>query len=199
MGVGSRAEQRERTARRIRLAAREVLLERGYDAATITEVGKRAGVAHGTVLMHFGSKSELATEAFTDQISELVESAWAQHRMSDDPVDDFAGMVKVLYAWYHRNADVARHLLRESIFSTGSAGDRYTTEVLSTIERWSDLIVRHQAAGRIDRRYSATDLAQSVFATYTFVLLQGVRGRYDSVDDQVAGFRELVSVLFITT
>ena len=44
-------------------AAREVLAERGYARATIREIARRAGVTHGLVMRHFGSKEQLLVAA----------------------------------------------------------------------------------------------------------------------------------------
>jgi Bacterial regulatory proteins, tetR family/Tetracyclin repressor-like, C-terminal domain len=45
-------------------AAREALTERGYARATIRDVARRAGVTHGLVMRHFGSKEQLMLAAF---------------------------------------------------------------------------------------------------------------------------------------
>jgi AcrR family transcriptional regulator len=44
-------------------AAREVFTERGYARATIREIARRAGVTHGLVMRHFGSKEQLLLKA----------------------------------------------------------------------------------------------------------------------------------------
>jgi AcrR family transcriptional regulator len=44
-------------------AAREVFSERGYARATIREIARRAGVTHGLVMRHFGTKEQLLIEA----------------------------------------------------------------------------------------------------------------------------------------
>jgi AcrR family transcriptional regulator len=44
-------------------ATREVFNERGYAGATIREIAKRAGVTHGLVMRHFGSKEQLLVQA----------------------------------------------------------------------------------------------------------------------------------------
>ena len=44
-------------------AAREVFTERGYARATIREIARRAGVTHGLVMRHFGSKERLLLQA----------------------------------------------------------------------------------------------------------------------------------------
>lgn len=44
-------------------AAGEVFNERGYARATIREIARRAGVTHGLVMRHFGSKEQLLLAA----------------------------------------------------------------------------------------------------------------------------------------
>src|ERR1700760_1539769 len=44
-------------------AARAVFTERGYARGTIREIAQRAGVTHGLVMRHFGSKERLIIEA----------------------------------------------------------------------------------------------------------------------------------------
>lgn len=44
-------------------AAREVFTERGYTGGSIREIAKRAGVTHGLVIRHFGSKEQLLIAA----------------------------------------------------------------------------------------------------------------------------------------
>jgi AcrR family transcriptional regulator len=44
-------------------AAREVFTERGYARGTVREIARRAGVTHGLVMRHFGSKEQLLIQA----------------------------------------------------------------------------------------------------------------------------------------
>ncbi len=44
-------------------AAGEVFAERGYSGATVRQIAARAGVTHGTVMRHFGSKEKLFVAA----------------------------------------------------------------------------------------------------------------------------------------
>jgi AcrR family transcriptional regulator len=44
-------------------AAREVFTERGYARATIREIARRAGITHGLVMRHFGTKEQLLIAA----------------------------------------------------------------------------------------------------------------------------------------
>ncbi len=67
----SRSLGREGRRERILLAAREVFSERGYHAATVSEIVKRGGMAQGTFYLYFRSKREVF-EALLDQFTESV-------------------------------------------------------------------------------------------------------------------------------
>ena len=52
------------TRERLLLAARELIEEGGYGAASVLAIAERAGVAAGTLYRHFASKEELFVEVF---------------------------------------------------------------------------------------------------------------------------------------
>jgi AcrR family transcriptional regulator len=57
---------------RILDAALAVFAERGYDAASIAEIGERAGIAKSVMYHHFGSKAGLYEAILEAQTDELV-------------------------------------------------------------------------------------------------------------------------------
>lgn len=61
-----RRHQKERTRRTLLEAARRSLVERGYDGTTIATVAREAGVAHGTVYVHFEGKDALVDELLAE-------------------------------------------------------------------------------------------------------------------------------------
>src|ERR1700704_7149057 len=52
------------TRERLLRAAREVIEQGGYEAASVIAIAERAGVAAGTLYRHFASKEELFVEVF---------------------------------------------------------------------------------------------------------------------------------------
>jgi AcrR family transcriptional regulator len=63
-----RARRRDPDGRRAEIleAARQALAENGYARTTIRDVARRAGVTHGLVMRHFGSKEQLMLAAFPE-------------------------------------------------------------------------------------------------------------------------------------
>lgn len=95
-------------------AATEVILEKGYDSMTVSEVADRAGVGKGTVYLHFDSKLALLVglqDRYWEQMFEVVETlletdtneSWAERldRMVDDLVGFAAKEVTLYHALFH--------------------------------------------------------------------------------------------------
>jgi AcrR family transcriptional regulator len=63
-----RARRRDPEAHRAAIleAARRALAENGYARTTIRDIARRAGVTHGLVMRHFGSKEQLMLAAFPE-------------------------------------------------------------------------------------------------------------------------------------
>jgi len=66
-----RSARKEETRRRVLDASRELFEEIGYDAATIRDIAKRAGVSVGSVFTSFPSKAEVLTKVMQDRLTDL--------------------------------------------------------------------------------------------------------------------------------
>lgn len=79
-------ELREKSRERILTAALEVFAEKGYEAASISDVTERAGVSRGLVTYYFTSKQRLAAELldrWLDGIGAILElSGTADERLA---------------------------------------------------------------------------------------------------------------------
>lgn len=76
----TRGERKDRTRRLILDAALRVFSRRGILAATTAEVAREAGVAHGSVFVHFGTQEGLvaaAVEAFGEEAVREIHEAMA--------------------------------------------------------------------------------------------------------------------------
>ncbi|MGY2083238.1 TetR/AcrR family transcriptional regulator [Blastococcus sp. SYSU DS0539] len=64
-----RAQQKARTREQVRTVARQLFVERGFDAVTIADIARQAGVAVQTVFNHFPTKEELFFDGRTPPVS----------------------------------------------------------------------------------------------------------------------------------
>lgn len=178
------------TAQRIADAAAALFAQEGYQATTVTDVAEAAAVAPGTVMLHFGSKSQLATAAFADHIAAVV-SASRPTGHSASLVDDLLAFVTPIYEWYSQSASFAPDLLREALFSDGPWAEHYADTVTHTVEAFAFII-----AGHVEADAPIALLAEGMLADYLLVLFQGLRGRFDAVADQAEHFGDLAASRF---
>ena len=68
----SQAERRASTIAAIVRAARELFVARGFTAASIDDIGARAGVAKGAVYHHFESKEQILARVFEEMTAALA-------------------------------------------------------------------------------------------------------------------------------
>ncbi|WP_433717183.1 TetR/AcrR family transcriptional regulator (plasmid) [Nocardia sp. CA-084685] len=80
----TRAQTMEMTRQRLLVAARALIAEHGYTAATINAVAERADVTHGGVHTHFPEKLLLGIAVLTEWVGEVA-----------DHVDQYAQ----IYSW----------------------------------------------------------------------------------------------------
>ena len=180
----------ERTARRIAGVAAELFLHQGFETATVAQVAEAAEVATGTVLLHFGSKAQLATAAFAQQIRHV--GSKAGETVPEAPIDvQLVHVVRSLYSWYETHAAVATILLKEALFSTGPWADHYNQTVQQTVQLFGTLVKNHQEQGTLASDIDPELAAEGILADYLLVLLQGLRGLQHSVDEQCEHFRDL--------
>lgn len=91
-----------RTRGKVLDAARGLFAERGYDAATIRDIAKGAGMSTGAVFANFQDKAELFETVLGDELGELL-NAIQTGAPKDGSVAD--RLTAALAAGYHRSLD----------------------------------------------------------------------------------------------
>lgn len=91
-----------RTRGKVLDAARGLFAERGYDAATIRDIAKGAGMSTGAVFANFQDKAELFETVLADEMSGLLSAI-----QTGTPRDGKVGerLTSALTAGYHRSLD----------------------------------------------------------------------------------------------
>ena len=118
-----RPPERERNAARTREAildaAERLFSERGYDAASLTDVGAAAGVSRGTPGYFFGSKEQLyrdVLERCLERVRSAVRSGRERALASQEPPSVvLAGAVGEYFDFISANPDFVRLLEREAL------------------------------------------------------------------------------------
>jgi len=107
------AERREL----IELAATEVVAERGYHGAGMSEIARRAGVSVPVVYDHFPSKQALYRRLLERHFADL-QAIWIEHFGADAPAGERLG--RAVEAWF---AYVEAHPFASRVLFRGATGD----------------------------------------------------------------------------
>ncbi|OUM94309.1 MAG: TetR family transcriptional regulator [Thermobacillus sp. ZCTH02-B1] len=154
------ARQYERGARtekqaRILRAAMEVFAEKGYAAASTSEIAQRAGVAEGTIFRHYKSKKDLLFSIVAPFVAHLIEPFVLRDFV---PVleKEYANTEEFLrtlldnrIAFAQKNLPVIRILLQEVPFHPDLREQFLNRVAPRVLERFIRIVERYQDKGEI--------------------------------------------------
>ncbi len=82
MAVAGKTRDPERTKGAILAAARQLLAEQDFSAVSIRDVAAAAGVSHGLVQHHFGTRSELVAAIIGQEVATFAADPWTPPPMA---------------------------------------------------------------------------------------------------------------------
>ncbi|AMN45222.1 TetR/AcrR family transcriptional regulator [Rhodoplanes sp. Z2-YC6860] len=113
---GLREQNKIDKLRRIREAARELFIEKGYDDATTREIALRAGVGIGTVFTYAENKRDLLFLIANDDLDEVSRKAELALREDASCLDNLLSFFRHHYRFFAKQPELSRLLLREMTF-----------------------------------------------------------------------------------
>jgi AcrR family transcriptional regulator len=173
----TRAEQKEDTRRRLLEVARDIFERDGYDGASIRAIAEAAGVATGTVFLHFEDKRELLHRAIFDDLQATLAEV-----LDSPPGRSLEGWLSRLLdgalAYYERRPALSRVLLKESLIADPPWAERFARQ---TAELHAGIVARVELA--IARGEMRAELDAPVFALawvsfYMFGLMAWAQGSH---------------------
>jgi AcrR family transcriptional regulator len=195
LGLRERSK-RERRAR-IEEAARQVFREKGFEAATTREIAARAGVGTGTLFVYARDKRELLRMVFRDQLEELSTTAFAGVPADAPLLDQLLHVFRPRYAFWGADPRLSRHAVRET-FGSRYGGEEDGKALPPTVyvlhERLAELILRNQAAGRIDVSLEPHVCARLLLDVYYNENREWIADPVPDIDDGIARLREVLAL-----
>ena len=130
--VGSRAQSKERNRQKILDSAMALFRERGYEAATLRDIARAAGLSTGALFANFNDKTEIFLTVIEEENARVIQTMIDAHDPSVDLVDR-------LHKQLLRGFDAARanaRLILSAFVMRWSQNDAG----LSEMSRLSDLV-----------------------------------------------------------
>jgi AcrR family transcriptional regulator len=171
----SRAEQKMRTRAEILAAAGRVMARQGFATTTARDVASEAGVAVGTVFLHFPSMGQLA-ETMLDETVALA-LARASKQRPDGLVERLVQVSDCLFQAYAAEPELSRQVIAGSLFESAPGSPSQLR--MAGFQGW--------VAGEVTAAVGRNEIAAidpgeaflNYFALYFGSLVAGLRGDLD--------------------
>lgn len=176
---------------RILGAAVELISDQSYEATTVSEIARRAGLARQTVHEHLGGEEEIFLAAFDAAVDELkarIEAACAK-RQGGTRERIEAGLAAFL-GYVAEEPSVARMCLVEARSATPAISSRYEDAVRGFVELT-------QQAVRHDQRPPKTLEESLVGGVIGIVYRRVCRGEADLVEELLPELSEFMLAPFV--
>ena len=130
--LGARAQSKERNRQKILESAMTLFRERGFEAATLRDIARGAGLSTGALFANFADKNEIFLTVVEDENARVI-------RLMRDAYDESLGLVDRLHKQLMRGYDAAQanaRLILSAFVMKWSQGQTPINEV----GRMSDLV-----------------------------------------------------------
>jgi AcrR family transcriptional regulator len=163
-----RTTRGERTAARLRAAAREVFAARGYAAARVEDIVAEAGVSHGTFYTYFENKGS-ALDALIDvtagELQSVVDDPWE----GPDVLATIAAVIDRFVAVFAEHADVVRAWLE-----AGAHEQHFRDRLREVRQGYVDRVAEHLEPALADTAHDPSVAAAALVAMVEGYATQGM-------------------------
>jgi AcrR family transcriptional regulator len=147
-GAGQREKNKIDKLRRIKEAARELFVSKGFDDTTTREIAVRAGVGIGTVFIYADNKRDLLFLVANDELEEITARAEAGMRDDVSCLQNLLTVFRAHYAFFARQPELSRLMLREMTFyDSGRQAERFQTtreRIIAMVGRIVTMAAEHR-------------------------------------------------------
>jgi AcrR family transcriptional regulator len=170
MAKKRRQEQKDETRQRLLVAARNVLEREGLTGATSRKVATEAGVAVGTVFLHFERVEHLVAALLDEHLARAVPRALRAATRKAGLIAQLTHAARALFESYDAEPDLARASLAASLF--GPSEDPRLHQFAAWVSQRLAAAVEAGEVEPIDPELAF----QVYFSLYFTALVAGLRG-----------------------
>ena len=195
--VGLRERRKLQTRERIRAAAAELFTRKGYGAATMRDIARRAHVGLGTLFNYAQDKRDLVFLIFNEELNAMTDVALAAPRAGQPLVDQLLAVFRVHYRWLGSKPALARILLQElTFYSSGKQAATFHGIRGRLIDGIEQLVLASQKEKRVRADEKAGLIARHVFFVYSASLRWWIAAPQPHPAKGIADLRRLLRLQF---
>lgn len=138
-GHGPRTPRGERTAARLREAARAVFADHGYAAARVEDIVSRAGVSHGTFYTYYDNRAAILDD-LVDEAAERLRAVVDQPWDGPDVSETIRGVIASFVQTLSEEGDVIGAWIEAA-----STDEHFRTRLRDVRSSYTDQVATHLA------------------------------------------------------
>lgn len=128
MSLGQRERNKRDKLQRIKNAAYELFISKGYDETTTREIAVRAGVGMGTVFTYADNKRDLLFLIANEDLERTTQRAEAHLSPNASLMTNLMAIFRDHYEYFAQQPELSRLMLREMLFyDSGQQANRFRT------------------------------------------------------------------------
>lgn len=163
--------QRERNKRdkllRIKNAALELFVSKGYDDTTTREIALRAGVGMGTVFTYANNKRDLLFLIANEDLEATTRKAAADISPQASLMTNVLAIFRNHYEYFSKRPDLSRLMLREMLFyDSGQQANEFKTTREKVISLVCEAVRLAQQNKTIGKQEDAREIGWMLFCIY---------------------------------
>jgi AcrR family transcriptional regulator len=193
--LGQREKNKIDKLHRIKEAARELFLSKGFDDATTRAIASRAGVGIGTVFIYADNKRDLLFLVANDELAETTDKAEAG--ISDDAscLQNLLTVFRHHYEFFGRQPELSRLMLREMTFyDSGRQADRFQATRERVIRLVASVMKRALERGAIRAGEDSAFVGWVAFCIYHVELRRWLTTKELDIDEGMAALQRALTL-----
>jgi AcrR family transcriptional regulator len=195
--AGLRERKKLATRERIRAAAAELFARRGYSAATMRQIARRAHVGLGTLFNYAEDKRDLVFLIFNEELNAVTDTALASVRPGAALLEQLMAVFREHYRWLAEKPALARILLQElTFYSSGKQAATFLGIRKRLIDGVENLIRIAQEKKQISSKETPEVIARHIFFVYSASLRWWIAAPRPDPARGVADLRRLLKLQF---
>jgi AcrR family transcriptional regulator len=197
VSLGLREKNKIDKLHRIKVAARELFITKGFDDTTTREIALRAGVGIGTVFIYADNKRDLLFLVANDELAETTSRAEATVRDDESCLQNLLTLFRHHYEFFGRQPELSRLMLREMAFyDSGRQADRFQATRERVINLVGAVMKRALDRGMIQSSEDPSFIGWVEFCIFQVELRRWLTTRELDINKGIAALRRALQ-LFI--
>jgi AcrR family transcriptional regulator len=196
--LGQRERNKRDKLQRIKNAARELFVTRGYDDTTTREIALRAGVGMGTVFTYADNKRDLLFLIANEDLEKTTGKSEAALSASASLMTNLMAVFRNHYEYFMRQPELSRLMLREMLFyDSGQQANRFKITREKVISLVSQSVRFAKDNGSIAGSGDDQLIGWVLFCVYQVELRSWLAGAELDLDAGLATLRRALTVCIV--